>query len=186
MDELIDILDSEGNLTGKTAMKSEAHKNGWYHQSVHVWFYTENGQVLIQQRAADKDTHPLLWDVSVAGHIGAGEDLLDSAVREVQEEIGLTIERDDLEKIGVFESFHEHSESLIDNEFNHVFLCKLQVPLFKLTKQESEVNDLALIPLITFAQETWGLANSDKYVAHKPDYYKSVCEQIKIRLNNFA
>ncbi|MFC4097038.1 NUDIX hydrolase [Euzebyella saccharophila] len=182
MDELIDILDSEGKLTGKTAMKSEAHKNGWYHQSVHIWFYTENGQVLIQQRAANKDTHPLLWDVSVAGHIGAGENLLDSAVREVQEEIGLTIERNDLEKIGIFKSFHQHSETLIDKEFNHVFICKLTVPLNKLTKQESEVNDLALIPLITFAQETWGMANLKKYVAHSLDYYKTITTEIKKRL----
>ncbi|MBC6998679.1 NUDIX domain-containing protein [Cytophaga sp. FL35] len=182
MDELIDILDSQGNLTGKTAMKSEAHKNGWYHQSVHVWFYTENGQILLQQRAANKDTHPLLWDVSVAGHIGAGEDMLDSAVREVQEEIGLKIDSNDLEKIGVFKSFHKHSESLIDNEFNHVFLCKLKVPLHKLTRQESEVNDLALMPLITFAQETWGMANLKKYVRHSLDYYKTITTEIKKRL----
>ncbi|VXC33745.1 Hydrolase (fragment) [Maribacter litoralis] len=44
MDELIDILDANGNLTNRTAMKSEAHKNGWYHQTVHVWFYTLDGR----------------------------------------------------------------------------------------------------------------------------------------------
>ena len=75
MDELIDILDANGNLTNRTAMKSKAHKNGWYHQTVHVWFYTLDGKILLQQRSKNKDVFPLLWDVSVAGHIGAGENI---------------------------------------------------------------------------------------------------------------
>ena len=61
MDELVDILDAAGNYTGKIAMKSEAHRNGLFHPTVHVWFYTKNGQILIQQRAENKETHPLLW-----------------------------------------------------------------------------------------------------------------------------
>src|SRR5690606_15785319 len=124
MDELIDILDSAGNLTGQTAMKSEVHKKGLLHQTIHVWFYTKNGQVLIQQRAKNKDTHPLLWDVSVAGHIGAGEEIENSAIREVQEEIGLTIDSENLQKIGVFKSIHSHHKNLIDNELHHTFLCE--------------------------------------------------------------
>ncbi|SHI95442.1 NUDIX hydrolase [Pseudozobellia thermophila] len=182
MDELIDILDSEGNPTGKTAMKSEAHRYGWYHQSVHIWFYTANGKVLIQQRAANKDTHPLLWDVSVAGHIGAGEAVKTSALREIEEEIGLKVEEGDLQKIGCYPSFHEHSPELIDREFHHTFLCELKVPLHRLKKQESEVADLKLISLIQFSQETWGLANLGKYVPHGIEYYKTVVKEIKKRL----
>ncbi|WP_209399916.1 NUDIX domain-containing protein [Pseudozobellia sp. WGM2] len=182
MDELIDILDASGNKTGKTAMKSEAHKNGWYHESVHIWFYTKSGQILIQQRAKNKDTHPLLWDVSVAGHIGAGERIEISAVREVQEEIGLKISEQNLEKIGFFKSFHQHSEILIDREFNHVYLCELTSPISELEKQESEVHDLKMIPLITFAQETWGMAHPQKYVPHDMAYYKTVTTEIKKRL----
>lgn len=182
MDELIDILDASGNKTGQTAMKSEAHRNGWYHQSVHIWFYTPNGKVLIQQRAANKDTHPLLWDVSVAGHIGAGEAVEASAVREIEEEIGLKVEEGDLHKIGVYPSVHEHSPQLIDREFHHTFLCELRVPIDRLKKQESEVKDLKLIPLITFAQETWGLAHTQKYVPHGTEYYKTVIKEIKKRL----
>ena len=81
MDELIDILDSNGDFTGKTAMKSEAHKNGWFHATVHIWFYTTDGKILLQQRGKHKETHPLLWDVSVAGHVGAGEAIETSAIR---------------------------------------------------------------------------------------------------------
>lgn len=182
MDELIDILDADGNLTGITAMKSEAHKMGLLHQTIHVWFYTKNGQVLIQQRAKNKDTHPLLWDVSVAGHIGAGEEIEISAIREVQEEIGLTITKKELRKIGVFKSVHKHHEDLIDNELHHTFICELKVPLESLQKQETEVENLALIPLTQFAEETWGMANLKKYVPHHPEYYQTIIKSIKERL----
>lgn len=182
MDELVDIFDSEGNFTGSTGLKSQAHKNGWFHPTVHVWFFTADGMVLIQQRAKIKDTHPLLWDVSVAGHIGAGEQIKDAAVREVNEEIGLEIITDDLQKIRVFKSVHEHVGDVVDREFNHVFLSKLNVPLNTLIKQESEVADLALIPLLQFSEETWGLANIGRYVPHGAEYYKTIVKGVKERL----
>ena len=89
MDELVDILDEHGNLTGQSCLKSEAHLKGLLHPTVHVWLYTKDGRVLIQQRGKNKDTHPLLWDVSVAGHVASGEGIPLAAVREVQEEVGL-------------------------------------------------------------------------------------------------
>ena len=46
MDELIDILTPDGKLTGKTALKSEAHKNGWFHATVHIWLFTSDEKIL--------------------------------------------------------------------------------------------------------------------------------------------
>ncbi|SHI85177.1 NUDIX domain-containing protein [Arenibacter nanhaiticus] len=182
MDELIDILDSEGNFTGKTMMKSEAHKKGYFHPTVTIWCYNKKGEVLIQQRAHNKDTHPLLWDASVAGHIGAGEDKLRSAVREVEEEIGLKISEKDLIKIGVFKSVHRHHPTLIDCEFRHTFLCELKTDLENLTKQESEVKALALIPLSKFIEELHENSSSKKYVPHDHGYYETIIKAIEKRL----
>ncbi len=182
MDELIDILDDEGKPTGRTALKSEAHRNGWFHPTVHIWCYTTTGKVLIQQRGRNKTTHPLLWDVSVAGHVGAGEDIKTSALREIAEEIGLEIKKQDLKKIGVFKAVHRHSATLTDCEFHHTFLCELKVPITALKRQKSEVADLALIPLIQLAEETFGLAKPDKYVPHDTAYYQQVIKAIKLCL----
>lgn len=182
MDELVDILDSDGNFTGETALKSDAHKSGWFHPTVHIWAYTKNEMVLIQKRGADKDTHPLLWDVSVAGHVGAGEKIIVAAIREVKEEIGLTIVEKDLEKIGVFKSIHNHNKNLTDSEFHHTYITELKVPLGKLQKQDSEVEALALIPLLQLAEETWGMANLKKYVPHGTEYYGTIIRKIKERL----
>jgi isopentenyl-diphosphate delta-isomerase len=182
MDELLDSLDEYGNYTGKTILKSDAHQQGVYHPTVHIWFYTKRGEILLQQRGKFKETYPLLWDVSVAGHIGAGEDIYDAAVREVKEEIGLNISKEDLKKIGVFKSNQQHGKNLTDNEFHHTFLCELKIPEDQLKKQESEVESLKTVPLIKFAEEVWGLANTAKYVPHGSEYYKTVITSIKEQL----
>ncbi|GBF20044.1 MULTISPECIES: NUDIX hydrolase [Arenibacter] len=182
MDELIDMLDADGNYTGKSIMKSEAHRKGVFHPSIHVWLYTKNGEILIQQRAINKDTHPGLWDVSVAGHIGAGEDVTESAIREVEEEIGLEITNEDLNKIGVFKYSHQHHKDLLDCEFHHTFLCELKVPLSKLEMQKSEVADLNLVSVAAFKKELESEILSKKYVPYDMDYYNTVLNAIKKRL----
>ncbi len=96
MDEFIDIVTIDGAPTGRSALKSEIHSKGYYHNTAHVWFYNEDGEILLQQRAASKIIFPLLWDVSVAGHIDAGETLKSGAIREIEEEIGLSINENDL------------------------------------------------------------------------------------------
>jgi len=179
MDELIDILDANGKPTGKTALKSIAHKNGWFHSTTHIWFYTNNGELLLQQRAKSKDAHPLLWDVSVAGHIGAGENVLDSALREVEEEIGLKIAKTDLQKIGCFKEIHKHSNDIIDCEYHHTFLCELKVSLDSLIKQESEVEALQLMSLKQFDAELQDETLKKKYVPHFDGYFKLVIEAIR-------
>jgi len=181
MDEQVDILDEYGKPTGESCLKSEAHRKGLLHPTVHVWLYTTDGRILIQQRGKNKTTHPLLWDVSVAGHVGAGEKIVTAAIREVQEEVGLTISESDMEPLGTFKAIHKISEDFIDAELHHIFLSKLDVPLNQLTKEESEVEDLALVPLFKFAEETWGLASMEKYVPHGPTYYKTIIKAIKSR-----
>ncbi|SIQ57531.1 Isopentenyldiphosphate isomerase [Maribacter ulvicola] len=181
MDELIDILDAHGKLTGKTAMKSDAHKNGWFHQTVHIWFYTPNGQILMQQRSKNKDVFPLLWDVSVAGHIGASESILTSVIREVQEEIGLTISPPDLEKIGIYKSFKNHSRTLKDYEFHHTFIAELKSPFSALQKQKSEVKDLKLESLNQFSKAICNTTTYN-YVPHDNSYYKTILKEISKRI----
>ena len=178
MDELIDILNTDGVPLGKTAMKSKAHKMGLFHATVHIWLYTKEGELLIQKRAVNKDTHPGLWDISVAGHIGAGELIIDSAIREVKEEIGLTITGKDLKKIGVFKSIQKHSKELIDCEFHHTFLSKLKIPLEKLIKQKSEIDDLKLISNIQFEKELNDKELSKQYVPHSIEYYTKILNEI--------
>ena len=140
MDELIDILTAEGKPTGKSALKSEAHKNGWFHATVHIWLFTADEKIVLQKRALTKKVFPGLWDISVAGHIGAGETIMNAAKREVFEEIGLQLEAKDLIKIDTRIHQITHKNGIIDNEHHHVFMAELKVSISELTIQKEEVD----------------------------------------------
>ena len=182
MDEYVDVMDAEGRYTGEKVLKSIAHSKGLFHPTVHIWFYTRDGYILIQQRGRNKSTFPLLWDVSVAGHVSSGESIKNAAIREIEEEVGLTINKEALQPLGIYKCEQEHHSSLIDREFHHAFLCELKTPISSLRKQDSEVEALELLPLHTFAEELWGLANPQKYVPHDTGYYKTVIKAIKEKL----
>lgn len=178
MDEPIRILDHKGNPTGKIALKSEAHRKGWFHPTVHIWFYTPKGELLLQQRSASKTVYPLLWDVSVAGHIGAKEDIHTAAIREIEEEIGLSTIPENLEKIGIFKSIQRPTETIVDREFHHTYLCPLKVKLNQLQRQESEVASLKLISLSQFESSF----QSPIFVPHNNIYYETIIDHVKRKL----
>ncbi|WP_298549005.1 NUDIX domain-containing protein [uncultured Aquimarina sp.] len=181
-DELIDILDRDGKQTGEVRLKSEAHRLGMYHASVHIWFYTMNGKVLLQKRAKDKDTFPDLWDISVAGHIGTGETIENSALREIDEEIGLSINEKQLDFIGTYLSEKQPSPNMFDNEFNYIFLSELKVSIEELTLQKEEVSEIKLMPIKLLTNHIQDINMHKNYVPHDPQYYDFILKEITNRL----
>ncbi|WGD34307.1 NUDIX domain-containing protein [Olleya sp. YS] len=181
-EEYIDIVTKTGKPTGQSALKSVIHKKGYYHNTAHIWFYTDKGEILLQQRAASKIICPLLWDVSVAGHIDAGETITSGAVREIEEEIGLTIQESDLENIGVFDCFQSYPNGIIDNEFHHTFIALLPVPLSKLTPQKDEVEDLKLVSISIFKKLLENSKTNGHFVASNYNYYQAVLQSITKKL----
>ncbi len=175
MDELIDILDNNGNYTGKTCLKSEAHKYGYFHPTVHIWLYTSDKKILLQKRSATKKVFPGLWDISVAGHVASGEKLDTAAIREIKEEINFDITPDQLHKIGVRKHQINHPNGIIDNEFHHVYISELTVPVKELTVQKEEVDKLQLFDLETL-KNTRNLENILLPRFH--DYYCFVYQEI--------
>jgi isopentenyldiphosphate isomerase len=89
-DEYLEIVNEKGEIIG-SAQRSEIHGNpSLMHKVVHVLVFNMKGDLLLQRRSQNKDVAPGKWDTSVGGHVGAGEDLLGSCKREMQEELGIT------------------------------------------------------------------------------------------------
>lgn len=181
MDEFIDILTAKGQPTGRVALKSEAHKNGWFHATTHIWLFTSDKKILLQKRALTKKVFPGIWDISVAGHLAAGEKIIDGAKREVFEEIGLQLEEKDLIKIGTRIHQVTHKNGIQDNEHHHVFIAELKTSVEKLTPQEEEVAGLKLWNL-TILKDTKNLENVLLPRFH--DYYCFVYDQIDLYLQS--
>ena len=58
--EIWDILDKEGNKTGKTLQKGEELPEGFYHQGADVWILNSENKILMQKRAPSKRS-PNVW-----------------------------------------------------------------------------------------------------------------------------
>ncbi len=89
-DEFLEIVNQEGEVIGY-AKRSEIHGNPLLmHRVVHVLVFNKDGALLLQKRSNNKDVAPGMWDTSVGGHVGIGEDLISSSKREMFEELGIT------------------------------------------------------------------------------------------------
>ncbi len=176
-DELIYILNDDLSFL-KTTLKSKVHKHGYLHASVHVWFYTDAGEVLLQKRSPTKIAFPNLWDVSVAGHISSGGIPITSAIREIEREIGLVCSENELKHIGQFNEIHHHKDDFIDNEIHYIYLCKLSKPINQLKIQEEELSAIKLMPVITFIHELTKNNFTKTYVPHLQEYYSFVLKKL--------
>lgn len=179
MDEYIDIVSKTGEPTGQVALKSEAHKKGLWHNTIHLWLYTKNGEILLQQRSHKKAIYPLLWDVSAAGHIDAGESFTNAAIRETKEELGLTLNKNDLRKIGVQKHLSTYANGTIrDNEFHQVYLAELRKEIDQLVPQQDEVEAIKLVSFEEFRILLDNSENNKHFVATNRSYYLFVLDKI--------
>ena len=102
--EYFDVVDDMGNPTGITVERERAHAEGVPHRTAHVWIVrrkNEKVQILLQKRCENKDSFPGCYDISSAGHIPAGVEYIDSAIRELKEELGVDIRPEALVYCGV-------------------------------------------------------------------------------------
>lgn len=140
---MLDIYDENMNHLG-TKPRNEVHRDGDWHKVFHCWviYRDDDGQdwVILQKRASDKDTFPNYLDVSAAGHYSAGESLQE-AMRELEEELGLSPRFEELIPIGKRISVAKY-ENIIDRQFADVFLYECNQPLQDYEYQKDEISGL--------------------------------------------
>ncbi len=157
--EILDICDEQGRPTGMTVDRAAAHRDGVLHRTAHVWIVRERGgktQILLQKRSMDKESFPGLYDTSSAGHIPAGVDFLPSALRELEEELGIRAEPGHLHEAGFFRIRYEkmfHGSLFRDNEFTRVYVYREPVDETALRLQASEVDEVRWFDLDTVRRE---------------------------------
>jgi len=149
VDELLDVLDDLGRPTGEVVYKSEAHRRGLYHHCFHCWIAGQDAAgpyLLVQRRAAAKDTWPGCLDVTAAGHLQSGEEPVMGGLRELEEELGLRVDPGRLAPLGTRRIEQEISQGC-DREFHDVFLLLDGTPPRDLRLQEGEVEAVLRVGL---------------------------------------
>jgi isopentenyldiphosphate isomerase len=139
-DELFDIVD-ENNVVIGQEWRSVVHQRGLWHRGVHVFLFTRDGKLLVQQRSPDRDTFPSALDCSVSEHLKAGENYLHAAVRGLQEELGVAgIELRLLVEFGM-------NYGPNDNEF-----CQLYQGIVEPAQVQFDPNEVASVEYYTLPE----------------------------------
>lgn len=82
------FVDENDEIIG-SGTRREALEKGIIHRIVQIFLVNSKGELLIQKRAHTLSSSPGKWDSSSAGHVDEGEEYIEAAVREVEEEIGV-------------------------------------------------------------------------------------------------
>ena len=105
--ELFPVVDEEGKVIG-SASRGECHDGSkLLHPVVHLHLFDPAGRLYLQKRPQWKDIQPGKWDTAVGGHVDYGEEVWDALLREVREELGLTVSAPEMLRRYVFESDRE-------------------------------------------------------------------------------
>ncbi|MBQ3309505.1 NUDIX domain-containing protein [Candidatus Saccharibacteria bacterium] len=111
-----------------------------------VWLYRKNGdsiEILFQKRSPYVDRNANYFDRSAGGHINFKEDRLAAAIREVKEEIGVTVSPKKLYFIASETSGHA-------NMFIHIYAYDFTDNTEEFHFNDQEVSEVRWIPLSEF------------------------------------
>lgn len=148
--EYFDILDENGNKTGKTKLRSEVHRDGDWHKAVHIWIINESGDILLQRRCVTKDSNPNMLDMSCAGHLTAGDESLTGTIRELKEELNLDINKEDLQFIKTLKISSKYTSTFINNEFDDLYILRTNKKISDMKFQEEEISEIFFVPYNEF------------------------------------
>ncbi|MEU7027512.1 NUDIX domain-containing protein [Streptomyces sp. NPDC046275] len=88
-DEVLDVVDEQDRVIGQ-APRGEVYARGLIHRCVFVRVRDSRGRTFVHRRTPTKLVFPSLYDMFVGGVVGAGESYDDAALREAEEELGVS------------------------------------------------------------------------------------------------
>lgn len=87
-DEYLDVVNAQNEVIGQEPRRV-VHRDGSWHRGVHVFLFTPDRRLLIQQRSQATDTFPGAWDCSMSEHLRVDEVYQDAVLRGLGEELGI-------------------------------------------------------------------------------------------------
>ena len=128
--EYWDLYDADRNPLGHIHARGEKFGEGEYNVCCEIWVKDPEGDFLITKRHPDKKAGNQ-WEF-VGGGTKAGETTLDSAVRELFEETGISVSKDELKLMTTFTN---------KNYFMDIYLLNKHVDIKDIVLQQDEAVD---------------------------------------------
>lgn len=91
--ELWDLYDKNRIIIGEHT-RGLPIPNNVYHLVIHAWIRNNDGKYLMSKRSSTRSNCPSMWEC-VGGSVLKGESSIDGALREIKEEVGLSLSNND-------------------------------------------------------------------------------------------
>lgn len=143
MEEMLDIYNEDLKKIGVRS-REDVHKYGFKHKVVQCYIINEKGKekyVYFQQRSFSKNNYPGFYDIACAGHIDSGEEPVNSMMRELEEEVGLKVDKPQLIFAGIKLENKNHDD-ILDDEICELYVLKISHENFK---PGEEVEDMVKV-----------------------------------------
>jgi len=118
MEEKVILVDEQDNPIGLME-KLEAHQKALLHRAFSVFILNDKGEIMLQQRAANKYHSPNLWTNTCCSHPREGETTIEAGKRRLQEEMGFVTE---LSEVLSFIYKAPFDNGLTEHEYDHVLV----------------------------------------------------------------
>ncbi len=142
--EKVAIVDEKNQVIGSDT-RENMRSRGLIHRATYILVFNSKGQLYVQKRTMIKDIFPGFYDLCAGGVVQAGESNEESAIRELEEELGIS-------KVPLkflFEFYGEYAGSRV---WGSVYTCIYDGAI---TLQEEEIEDGAFYSIeevLTLAQ----------------------------------
>ncbi len=138
--ELIFVVDEENNPL-EPMPRDEVHKNGIWHRTTDIWVLNSKGELLCEKRSMAKDVSPGEWESIFGGHTLAGEDDLESAIKEIEEELGLKVKGEELKFFKTVKA-SDREKNFQHNRFKSVYLLNFDGNSSEIDFEEEEIDEV--------------------------------------------
>ena len=134
--EIVTIVDEHNRPVGE-APRWRMRSQGLLHRATYIFVFSSDGEVFVHKRTATKDVYPGYDDAAAGGVVTAGESYESSAVRELEEELGL-------ENVPLAQEFDFYHEDGRNRCWGRVYTCRHDGP-FRLQAAEIEHGRFAAV-----------------------------------------
>lgn len=86
--EWVDIVNEENEVIAQSS-RAQMRAQRLRHRATYIVVHDGRGKILVQRRTENKDFMPGMLDATAGGVVQSGENMLESARREAEEELGI-------------------------------------------------------------------------------------------------
>lgn len=156
---MYDVFTKEGEYIGTRPMVHDNPDNPeFFYKVVWIILLNEKNEILIQKRSSNLKSFPGKWELSSSGHVDAGENELDAAIRETKEELGVSLDKNNIRLIKTY----IHQDAI-----TYTYMARIK-DTTEFTLQKDEVEEVKYVSLYEFKN----LIYTDDFVLRNRDYYE--------------